>query len=238
MPRFFVDAAPCDIYVLTGDDARHAAGSLRLRAGEPVTLCDGHGTDYSCICTEVHAGEVQLKVVESLSSRGEPPCEIVLYQCLPKGDKMDEIVQKSVELGATRIVPVLSHRCVSRPDAAALKKKTSRWSQIAREAAMQSGRGRIPPVEECVSYEEALHQMAASPCPVLLYEGERKLGLSDLDLKGGCALLVGPEGGISPQEAQGALSMGVRAITLGPRILRTETAGPAAIAIVTFLADV
>lgn len=233
-----MDAAPSDIYVLTGDDARHAAGSLRLRAGESVTLCDGHGTDYSCICTDVHAGEVQLKVVESLPSHGEPPCEIALYQCLPKGDKMDEIVQKSVELGATRIVPVLSSRCVSRPDGAALKKKTARWNQIAREAAMQSGRGRIPPVEDCVTYEEALHLMAASPCPILLYEGERKLGLSDLDLKRGCTLLVGPEGGISPQEAKAALSMGISATTLGPRILRTETAGPAAIAIVTFLTGV
>lgn len=233
-----MDAAPCDIYVLTGEDARHAAGSLRLRAGESVTLCDGHGTDYSCICTDVHAGEVQLKVVESLPSQGEPPCEIALYQCLPKGDKMDEIVQKSVELGATRIVPVLSSRCVSRPDGAALKKKTARWNQIAREAAMQSGRGRIPPVEDCVTYEEALRLMAASPCPILLYEGERKFGLSDLDLKRGCALLVGPEGGISPQEAKAALSVGISAITLGPRILRTETAGPAAIAIVTFLTGV
>jgi len=218
-----------------GDDARHAAGSLRLRAGEAVTLCDGCGTDYHCVCTDVHAGEVRLKVVESQPSQGEPPCEIVLYQCLPKGDKMDEIVQKSVELGATRIVPVLSGRCVSRPDGAALKKKTARWNQIAREAAMQSGRGRIPPVEDCVTYEEALRQMAASPCPILLYEGERRSVLSDLDLKGGCALLVGPEGGISPQEAQSALSMGIRAITLGQRILRTETAGPAAIAIITFI---
>ncbi|MPM06854.1 Ribosomal RNA small subunit methyltransferase E [bioreactor metagenome] len=233
-----MDAVPCDTYALTGDDARHAAGSLRLRAGESVTLCDGHGNDYNCICTDVHAGEVWLKVVERLPSQGEPPCEIALYQCLPKGDKMDEIVQKSVELGATRIVPVLSLRCVSRPDGAALKKKTARWNQIAREAAMQSGRGRIPPVENCVTYEEALCRMAVSPCPILLYEGEHKLSLSALDLKGGCALLVGPEGGISPQEAQGASSAGIPAVTLGPRILRTETAGPAAIAIVTFLADV
>jgi 16S rRNA (uracil1498-N3)-methyltransferase len=233
-----VDAAPGDTCVLTGDDARHAAGSLRLRAGESVTLCDGQGTDYSCICTDIRAGEVQLKVVESLPSQGEPPCEIVLYQCLPKGDKMDEIVQKSVELGATRIVPVLSERCVSRPDGAALKKKTARWNQIAREAAMQSGRGRIPPVEDCIAFEEALRRMSAFRCPILLYEAEHELSLSNLDLRGGCALLVGPEGGISPAEAQSASSMDISAVTLGPRILRTETAGPAAIAIVTFLAGV
>lgn len=233
-----MDTRPADAFVLTGDDARHAAGSLRLRTGESVTLCDGCGTDYECVCTGVSAGEVLLKVVDSRPSEGEPPCEIILFQCLPKGDKMDEIIQKSVELGVTRVVPVLSERCVSRPDGAAIKKKTARWNQIAREAAMQSGRGRIPPVEDCVTYTEALGWMATSCCPILLFEGEHRLGLSALDLTGGCALLVGPEGGISQREAAAAQSAGVHPVTLGPRILRTETAGPAAIAIVTFLMGV
>jgi 16S rRNA (uracil1498-N3)-methyltransferase len=103
---------------------------------------------------------------------------------------------------------------------------------------MQSGRGLVPPVEDCIPYEKALLRMAASSCPILLYEGERELCLSDLDLKGGCALLVGPEGGISPNEAKEAASFGIPSLTLGPRILRTETAGPAAIAIVTFLIGV
>jgi 16S rRNA (uracil1498-N3)-methyltransferase len=103
VPRFFVDVKPCDTFLLTGEDARHAAGSLRLRAGEAVTLCDGRGTDYDCVCTGVKAGEVLLKVIGSRPSQGEPPCEVVLFQCLPKGDKMDEIVQKSIELGTARI---------------------------------------------------------------------------------------------------------------------------------------
>ncbi|HWP80877.1 MAG TPA: 16S rRNA (uracil(1498)-N(3))-methyltransferase [Candidatus Acidoferrum sp.] len=235
MPRFFVNEKPSGAFSLTGEDGRHAAASLRLKAGEPVTLCDGHGCDYDCVCTGVSAGEVQLKVVGTRPSEGEPPCEIALFQCLPKGDKMDEIVQKSVELGATRIVPVLSQRCISRPEGAALKKKTARWNQIAREAAMQSGRGRIPPVDDCVTFDEALRRMAIFPCPVLLYEGEGERKLTALDPRGGCALLVGPEGGIAPAEAAAAHAAGIPAVTLGPRILRTETAGPAAIAIVSFL---
>ncbi|HWQ51416.1 MAG TPA: 16S rRNA (uracil(1498)-N(3))-methyltransferase [Terriglobales bacterium] len=235
MPRFFVNEKPSGVFSLTGEDGRHAAASLRLRAGEAVTLCDGHGCDYDCVCTGVSAGEVQLKVVGARPSVGEPPCAVTLFQCLPKGDKMDEIVQKSVELGATRIVPVLSQRCISRPEGAALKKKTARWNQIAREAAMQSGRGRIPPVDDCATFDEALRRMASFPCPVLLYEGECLRKLSAFDPRGGCALLVGPEGGIAPEEAAAAQAAGIPAVTLGPRILRTETAGPAAIAIVSFL---
>ena len=237
MPRFFIDAPPVDTFIITGADAKHAAASLRIRPGEAVTLCDGNKMDYNCICTFADAAQVGLKVIDFVPSPAEPSCEIALFQCLPKGDKMDEIIQKSVELGVAKIIPVLSQRCISRPDGKALAKRAERWNKISKEAAMQSGRGIIPTVENCVDFDIAVSMMSKGNCPILLYEQEKNVKLSKAELASGCSILVGPEGGISKDEARLAAKLKIKHVTLGPRILRTETAGPAAIAIINFIME-
>ena len=162
MPLFFVspEQAQQDVLCLTGEDARHIAGSLRMQPGERLTLSDGAGLMLHC---EVEAAEktaVTVRVCGREPCTSESSCAVTLFQCLPKGDKMDGIVQKSVELGAVRIVPVLSSRCISRPDGAALEKKRRRWQQIAAEAAGQSGRGRIPEVAPACRWEQAVQALS------------------------------------------------------------------------------
>ncbi|NLT58924.1 MAG: 16S rRNA (uracil(1498)-N(3))-methyltransferase [Clostridiales bacterium] len=234
MPRFFlpVEQAQGDLLTLSGADAAHLTGPLRMRPGDPVTVCDGAGTDIRCRILTAARDRVTLEVLARSPSCGESRCAITLFQCLPKGDKMEQIVQKAVELGAAAVVPVLSARCVSRPDPAAAEKKLRRWNQIALEAAKQSGRSALPPVAPLMGWQPALLRLAAMPHPMMLYEAERGGGLPGaLPKTAEIGLLVGPEGGFSPQEAEQARSLGIASIGLGPRILRTETAGCAAIAV-------
>ena len=150
---------------------------------------------------------------------------MTLYQALPKGDKLELIVQKAVELGVSAIVPVLTGRCVSRPDPKGMEKKRERLQRIAREAAGQSGRGIVPEVRPLLPWEKALAELAQSPCPVLFYEEARDPFGPLLEPRPGeIALMVGSEGGFSPEEAEEARGRGVRLCTMGPRILRCETA--------------
>ena len=156
---------------------------------------------------------------------------------LPKGDKMDFIVQKAVELGACRVVPYTAARSVSRPDAKALAKKAVRWRKIAREAAQQSGRGRVPEVADCMSFGEAVRQAGACAPALLLYENERQNSLrAALTARpfAEAALMVGPEGGFAAEEVQAACEAGLVSVSLGPRILRCETAPLAALAAVLY----
>ncbi len=234
MPRFFVDTPPLEKVVITGEDAFHAS-ALRIRIGEEVVLCDGNSTDYLSKCISAKKGEYEFAVLSSCPSIGEPKAELRLYQCLPKGDKMDDIVQKAVELGATSITPVLSERCISRPDQKALAKKIARWGQIAKEASMQSGRGIIVPVNPCITYKGAVEEMVLKPCPILLYENECQKGLGSLALSNGASILVGPEGGMSEGEVSLAMSSGINVITLGKRILRTQTAGICALSVINYI---
>ena len=233
MDRFFIDF-PCEVgrtVKMEGENARHALRVLRLRPGEPLVLCDGRGGDYYCTLAGAEGGAALCRVERFAPNGAEPRLRARLYQCLPKADKMDWIVQKAVELGVSEVVPVLSARCVSRPDAAALEKKAARWQKIAQEAAMQSGRGVIPRVRMPLPFSEALRQ--AGGAAAFCYEGGgaplrawAAPGLSEL------SLFIGPEGGFSPEEAEEARRAGAQAVTLGPRILRTETAGLAALAAV------
>ena len=238
MPLFFVspEQAQQDVLCLTGEDARHIAGSLRMQPGERLTLSDGAGLMLHC---EVEAAEktaVTVRVCGREPCTSESSCAVTLFQCLPKGDKMDGIVQKSVELGAVRIVPVLSSRCISRPDGAALEKKRRRWQQIAAEAAGQSGRGRIPEVAPACRWEQAVQALSSMQYGLLLFIEQQGSSLSQVPASAAeVGLLVGPEGGISPQEADCCRQAGILCVGLGPRILRTETAGPAAIAVLQYL---
>ena len=233
MPRFFVENENIlgDRIVIGGEDAKHISLSLRARVGERITACDGLGTDYECEIADITKNEVTLSVLEQKKSDAEPSIEVTLYQALVKSDKFDFIVQKCTELGVSRIVPVVTDRCISKPDEASLSKKLVRWNKIAKEAAMQSGRGRIPSVEEAVSFDGALEGLKKADCGFLCYEANPHVPVNEIYDKcaGGsgvktAAFLVGPEGGISDREAAKTSESGIFLASLGPRILRTETA--------------
>ena len=225
MPRFFVPSLAEDTITLDREAGRHIARSLRCREGDPVELCDGRGTDGAGIISAIAGEAVTVTVQERRPSRGELPCAVTLYQALPKGDKLDLIVQKAVELGVSAIVPVLTSRCVSRPDEKSFAKKRERLQKIALEAAGQSGRGMVPEVRPLLPYPAALDEMAKSGCPVLFYErATRPLGEVRAPRPPVLSVLVGAEGGSSPQEAEQAAAAGLAVCTMGPRILRCETA--------------
>ena len=228
MPRFFIEDRAEGTVTLTGENARHIGKSLRMRVGDEVTLCGG-GWDHSCVIESITGEEVLCRVEDVRPCESEPSIEMTLFQALPKADKMDLIVQKSVELGVSRIVPFISERCASRPDAKSLEKKVERWQKIAEGAAMQSGRGIIPEVCPVAGFEECLKKAAALDISYFFYElgglsltrqppvGEKRVGM-----------IIGSEGGFSPEEAEAAESMGLLTATLGKRILRCETAPLAA----------
>lgn len=232
MPRFFVDGQPENgLLTLHGENAHHAGRVLRLRPGEAVTLCDGQGTDYDCTIESVEKDAVACRVQDSHPAGTEPRQRLTLFMALPKGDKMDVIVQKAVELGVREIVPYLSKNCVSRPDKT--EKKVERWQKIAVEAAKQCGRGYLPTVGAVIPLEQAVVQAAQSKTALFFYENERQTGLRDA-LSAGVgetvSLLIGPEGGFTPEEAGQAVQAGLTSVSLGTRILRCETAPIAALA--------
>lgn len=233
MPRFFVDKENIlgEKIVIGGEDAKHISLSLRARVGEKVTACDGQGYDYDCEIEDITKNEVVLSVLEKKMNASEPTLGVTLYQALVKSDKFDFIVQKCTELGITKIVPVVTDRCISKPDEASLSKKLVRWNKIAKEAAMQSGRGVVPIVEDACSFDEALERMKNADVSFVCYETDPHVPIDEI--YEGCAgktslqsaaFLIGPEGGISEREAGKTAQSGIPLASLGPRILRTETA--------------
>lgn len=235
MPRFFVQGQVGNTPCIMGEDARHIALSLRCKIGEKLTLCDGQGMDYDCHITGISPNMVELEVASSAPSRGEPPVAITLYQALPKGDKLEWIVQKAVELGVAAIQPVLTQRCIVRPNLSAMYKKQERLQKIALEAAKQSGRGIIPQIGALLSWEEALAQIAQVELVLFAWEEAcRPLGPLLASRPQNIALLVGSEGGFSAKEAEDAQNLGAIPCTLGPRILRCETAPLYALSAITY----
>ncbi len=229
MPRFFLPAGRLtdDPVVITGDDARHISLSLRMAVGDPLTLCDMRGREYQCVIAAIDPKNVYAKILSSAPSKNEPPYFATLYQCVAKGEKMDTVVQKSVECGVCRIVPVESERCIAKIPPDAVEKKLARWQKIADEAAGQCGRAILPKIERPMRFADAVSEMASADLAFLCYEGgdTKPLGelLPERPVKN-LAFLVGPEGGIAPAEAQMAKSAGVHLCGLGNRILRTESA--------------
>ena len=239
MARFFVEQLPAEggSCTLTGENADHAK-VLRLKPGETVTLCDGRGTD--CPCTV--EGGLTLRAGASLPCPGEPAARVALYLAFPKADKAEHVIQKATELGAAEIVLFPSRYCVSRPDDKSLAKKLDRWQKIARSAAEQSRRGVIPAVRAADSYAAAIEEAANADVPVLFYENEARVtlreALSETNAEASVArprtsnacpyiqiaLMTGAEGGFSEEEIAQAKAAGMKICTLGPRILRCETA--------------
>lgn len=194
-----------------------------------MVLCNGQGMDYHCTISSMDEHQVIVSVNSSVPTISEPSVSVTLYQGLPKSDKMDSVVQKAVEMGVTRIVPMLTQRCVSRPDQKSAQKKVERWQKISVEAAKQCGRGILPPVSPVTDFSAALRQAASESTILFFYEGGGQSLQQCIDPS--CkeySIFIGPEGGFSEEEVQFALDLGAKKVTLGPRILRTETAPVAA----------
>lgn len=234
MPRFFLDFDGGERAAITGADARHIAGALRMRPGEELTLCNGRGDDFACVIESASTDRVELKVLYKAPTASEPTLRVTLYQGLPKGDKLEWIIQKAVELGVSAIVPVVTRRSVARADGKE-EKKRQRWQRIADEAAGQSGRGILPAVSAPIPFREALTRLEKENT-LVFYEGGgaplRELVSPDTRE---LSILVGPEGGFEKEEVEAVLAAGGRAATLGKRILRCETAPVAALSALMLL---
>jgi 16S rRNA (uracil1498-N3)-methyltransferase len=235
MPRFFTETIDETKGIITGDDAKHIAKVLRMKAGEKLVACDCQGRDYDCVISEVCDKQVELTVEKVYPSETEPSVMVTLYQAMPKSDKMELIIQKAVELGVSAIVPVQTKRCVSRPDAKSMAKKLERYNRIALEAAKQCGRGRIPQVLPMLDYSEALTAMKADERAFLFYENSTSSFRKELEQKvSSVSIMVGAEGGFEEEEVSKALEQGIASLSLGKRILRCETAPLAALSIIMY----
>ena len=234
-PRFFTDKIGDGSAFLSEEDFHHASKVLRLKDGDKLIVCDGRGTEYLCR----YSDNRQTSIVDCQPSSAEPNLRLRLFQCLPKSDKMDFIVQKAVELGVFEIIPVVSGRCVSRP-AANASNKTMRWNKIAYEAAKQCGRGIVPTVGEVTGFNRAVTEVNPGEPSILFYEcgGGRLNEIVRADAVNATApsrrlnLFIGSEGGFETGEVALAEEYGWLTATLGKRILRVDTASIAAISVI------
>ena len=241
MQHFFVDASQVSdsTIQIEGSDVNHMKNVLRMRIGEEVTVSDGQGQEYLCEVQNFEEEHVQLKILEVKVSDTELPSKIYLFQGLPKQEKMELIVQKCVELGIYAVVPVSMKRCVVKLDAKKGAKKVERWNGIAASAAKQSGRGIVPEVMPVMSYREALEMAKKLEVVLVPYEcaegmsGTKKL-IQGIKPGQSIGIFIGPEGGFDPEEIEQAKETGGRVVTLGKRILRTETAGLALLSVLMF----
>lgn len=243
MAWFFAnDEITTEYYTIGGEDAAHIVRSLRMKIGEELTLCTPDGRRHDCEITEISRDgsqtEVAVRILSSTECEQEPDVKVSLYIALMKGDKIDDVVQKAVELGAYEITPFLSARCISRPDEKSMNKKIARWQKIADNAASQSRRGIIPRVNPCISLRDIPKAVADMDKAVVFYEcGGKKLR----DIIGGktasVALITGAEGGFEQEEIDYLCANGVEVATLGKRILRAQTAPVAALCAVMLLTE-
>ena len=241
MHRFFVepDQIQDNIGNITGDDAHHIQRVLRLGIGEEITLCDSHGTDYQGLIQHVDKNLIEIKIIGTTPSEAEPKIQVSLLQGLPKASKMETIIQKCVELGIYEVLPITTTRTVVRiSDDRDARRKAQRWQKVSEEAAKQSKRGIIPRVSEPVSIKQAIKECNAD-LKLLFWEEEEEHSLhkilhSQATPPKSIGLLIGPEGGLDNSEIELARQYGWVSLTLGSRILRTETAGMAVLAAIMY----
>lgn len=240
MHRFFVKPGQIaeDIITIVGSDVNHIKNVLRMHKNDEIVICDGHGSNYYCIIKDVESDQIITQVKERNACETELKSKIYLFQGLPKQDKMELIIQKAIELGVHEIIPVKTSRCVVKIKKQNEQKKLARWNKIAESAAKQSKRGIIPIVNHIMDYEEALVYAQKMDTTIVPYENaaninETKALLGCLDNKR-IGVFIGPEGGFSLEEVDKAKKQGANIITLGKRILRTETAGLAILSVLMF----
>ena len=241
MHHFFVtpeQVKESHIYI-EGSDVNHVKNVLRMKLGEELEICDGNNKKYLCEIEEMTSEYVCALIKEELKADTELPSKIYLFQGLPKSDKMELIVQKAVELGAYEIIPVATKRAVVKLDDKKASKKVERWNSIAEGGAKQSGRSFVPEVTSVMSFKEALKYASALDVVLIPYElaegmDETKKIISAIEPGQSVGVFIGPEGGFETAEVEQAIESGAKAITLGKRILRTETAGLTTLSILMY----
>lgn len=241
MPRFFVPPSQIqeEELVIRGNDVNHIKNVLRMHPGDEVSISDGQGMDYFCRIKAIEREEISLSIENSWKSYVELPVQLYLFQGLPKGDKMELIIQKAVELGVYEIIPVRTSRVIVKLDEKKEGKKLARWQQIAEGGAKQSGRGIVPEIKPVMGFAQALAYARSLDGMIIPYEkaegmaNTRKIifGLKD---KKSIGIFIGPEGGFDEKEVEAAIEAGASPVTLGRRILRTETAGLAMLSVLMF----
>lgn len=239
MPRFFVskNSISDNVATITGKDAFHIARSLRMAVGDEIYVSDGESHEYLAKLSKIRDEECTADIISECESLSEPKMNITLYMAYPKGDKLEVVVQKAVELGATRIVPFESSRCIKRPKEDKVAKHGARLSKIAEEAAKQCGRTIVPEVAFPLSFKEMLKDLEGIDLKLICYEKESDLSLKALlyeNTPKSIAVIVGCEGGFSPEEVGSAVEAGCHAVTLGKRILRCETAPSVALSMISY----
>lgn len=245
MARFFVtpDKIQATEVIISGEDVKHITKVLRLGPGDRITVLDGLGNEYLVRITAIEAGQVQGQILEISLATNEAPIRVTLIQGLPKGEKMELIIQKAVELGVYRIAPVETTRSIVKLDAKKAEQRRERWQRVSMEAAKQSRRFIIPSVEPIGSFNRELAKIPKEAVVLMAWEEASQplkpvLTRLKSELKGAkkqeIYLIVGPEGGFTPEEAQAVKESGAQIISLGPRILRTETAGLTGLAVIMY----
>ena len=224
---------------LEGSDVNHIKNVLRMRPGEDVRISDGNGRVYLCCISAYEEKTAVLDILKELDADTELPSKITLFQGLPKGDKMDWIVQKAVELGAYAIVPFSAKRSIVKLDEKKAKKKQERWQAIAKGAAEQSGRSRIPEVRKVMTFAESLDEASGLDVVLIPYELEEGMEktariIENIAPGQSVGIFIGPEGGFEETEVEQAKEHGAQPVTLGKRILRTETAGLTTLSILMY----
>lgn len=239
MNRFFVDKDQIigDRIEILGKDVKHIKDVLRLKNKDKIEIISDNKT-YICEIEEISPDIVKASILNSFEGKNEPPIDIILYQAIAKGDKMDFIIQKSTEIGVKEIYPILTNRTIVKiKDKKREQKKVERWETIAEEAAKQSKRDTIPLVNNIISYNEMIDILKGEENVIIPYEMEKTNTLKETlkDTKDGkIHIIIGPEGGFEEEEIEMIKKIGGKPVSLGPRILRTETAGLVVIAITLY----
>lgn len=245
MHRFYVttDQIKGDHITITGSDFNHIKNVLRMKQGDEIVICNGQGKDCYCIIDKVSEGVITAKIESEKDTGTELKQKITLFQGMPKKDKMELIIQKAVELGVYEIIPVMTKRVVVKlEDKKKEDKKLERWQSIAEEAAKQSGRGIIPKVRPVQSYKEAIASAKQLGMGIVPYENASGMGktkdlMSSMSKYDSIGVFIGPEGGFEESEIELALQNQIHPITLGKRILRTETAGLAVLSMMVLMLE-
>lgn len=246
MYRFFVEPEQVDMeekqIIITGPDVNHMKNVLRMKPGEQIVVSAGDSRELACSVENLETARVTARILYVQETGLELPARITLYQGLPKSDKMEWIIQKAVELGAYEIVPVVTRRTVVKLDQKKEESRRKRWQAIAESAAKLSKRMIIPQIHPVMDFREAADRAAMTDVPVIPYEMAEDMAhtrkiLEEIGPGKTAAVFIGPEGGFAPEEVEYALSRGMEAVTLGKRILRTETAGMTVLSVLMYLLE-
>lgn len=236
MANFYItkDMIHGSLAVIDNEEARHIKNVLRMKKGDELVLCDGEGNFHEAVIAKLDEKSVEAEIIRSYTAETEPKIKITLYQGVPKNPKLETIVQKATEVGVVRVVPVDTVRAVAKIDKEA---KIDRLRKIAKEAAKQSKRAIVPEVSSVMSFKDAIDEASEADIKIIAYENEKEVSVKETLQKAdgtSVALIIGPEGGFEEKEIEYAKSMGITSVSLGKRILRTETAGLCVSAVILY----